>query len=160
LGHYISANGIEVDDRKVKAIRDWIPPINLTELRSFLGLANYYRRFVKHFSSLAAPLTKLLQKDVSFSWEKGQQEAFEALKDKLTTAPVLLIPNPEKPFLVTTDASDIAIGAVISQNNGKGDQPVAFESRKLSPAEQNYPTHEKELLAVIHAIKVWRSYLV
>ena len=160
LGHYISADGIEVDDKKVQAIKDWITPANLTELRSFLGLANYYRRFVKQFSTIAAPLTELLQKNVPYLWKKEQEDAFQALKERLTTAPVLLIPDPEKPFIVTTDASDIAIGAVLSQSNERKDQPIAFESRKLSPAEKNYPTHEKELLAVIHAIKIWRSYLV
>ena len=101
----------------------------------------------------------LLYKDKEFEWTKEQQKAFEQLKEKLTTAPVLAIPDPAKPFTITTDASDYAIGAVLSQDFGKGDQPIAYESRKMTAAELNYPIHEKELLAIIHAIRLWRPYL-
>lgn len=159
LGHYISSEGISVDLRKVTVVKEWPIPTNISELRSFLGLASYYRKFVKGFSSIAAPLTLLLHKDQPYKWDDTKQVAFDELKRLLTSAPVLLLPDPTKPFTVTTDASDIAIGAVLSQNQGKGEQPVAYESRKLSPAEQNYPVHEKELLAIVHAIKLWRTYL-
>jgi hypothetical protein len=159
LGHYISAEGISVDQRKVDAIKSWPTPTNISELRSFLGLATYYRKFVKDFSAIATPLTALLHKDKPYNWEKEQQSAFEQLKQHLVSAPVLILPDPTKPFTVTTDASDFAIGAVLSQNHGKGDQPLAFESRKLSSAELNYPIHEKELLAIVHAIRLWRIYL-
>src|SRR5271154_5507148 len=159
LGHYISAEGISVNQRKVDAIKSWPTPTNVSELRSFLGLATYYRKFVKDFSVTATPLTALLHKDKSYNWEKEQQSAFEQLKQHLVSAPVLILPDPTKPFTVTTDASDFAIGAVLSQNHGKGDQPLAFESRKLSSAELNYPIHEKELLAIVHAIRLWHIYL-
>jgi len=159
LGHYISSEGISVDLRKVNAVKEWPMPSNVSELRSFLGLTSYYRKFIKSFSTIAAPLTMLLHKDQPYKWNEAQQLAFDELKRQLTSAPILLLPDPTKPFTVTTDASDIAIGAVLSQDQGRGDQPVAYESRKLSPAEQNYPVHEKELLAIVHAIKLWRTYL-
>jgi hypothetical protein len=159
LGHYISGEGVAVDQRKVEVIKTWPNPTNLTELRSFLGLASYYRKFVKGFSSIASPLTLLLHKDQPYIWEIDQQQAFNTLKEKLITAPVLIIPDQTKPFTVTTDASDTTIGAVLSQDVGNGDQPVAFESRKLNTAELNYPVYEKELLAIVHAIKLWRPYL-
>ena len=159
LGHYISAEGVAVDDRKVKAIKDWPAPTTVSETRSFLGLANYYRKFVPNFSLVAAPLTALLQKEKTFTWTDKENEAFKTLKEKLTTAPVLLIPDSSQPFVVTTDASDVAIGAVLTQNQGQGEQPVAYESRKLTAAELNYPVHEKELLAIVYSIKLWRHYL-
>jgi len=159
VGHFISEEGITVDPRKVNVIKNWSTPTDTSELRSFLGLASYYRKFVSGFSAIAAPLTMLLHKNKAFEWSSITQKAFDTLKEKLTTAPVLLIPDPTKPFTLTTDASDIAIGAVLTQDCGKGEQPVAYESRKLSAAEQNYPTHEKELLAIIHALRLWRTYL-
>ena len=127
-------------------------PTNVPDVRSFLGLASYYRKFVQGFSATATPLTALLHKDTTFHWDAPEQQAFETLKEKLITAPVLLLPDPTKPFTVTTDASDFVIGAVLTQDYGRGEQPVAYESRKLSPTELNYPVHEKELLAIVHAI--------
>jgi hypothetical protein len=148
-----------VDQHKIDAVKTWPIPTNISELRSFLGLASYYRKFVKDFSAIATPMTQLLHKDKPYHWGKDQNSAFESLKHCLISAPVLILPDPTKPFTVTTDASDLAMGAVLSQDQGKGEQPIAFESRKLSPAEQNYPVHEKELLAIVHAIKLWRIYL-
>jgi hypothetical protein len=159
LGHFISQEGISVDKRKVEVLQKWPTPANISELRSFLGLASYYRKFVSHFSSIASPLTQLLHKDQKYEWNEDREKSFQELKQHLTSAPVLLLPDPTKPFSVTADASDLAIGAVLSQNQGKGEQPVAYESRKLSPAEINYPIHEKELLAIVHALKLWRPYL-
>ena len=159
LGHFISDQGISVDKRKIEAVRNWPTPSNVSELRSFLGLASYYRKFVKGFSALVTPLTALLHKEQAFRWDTEQKKAFDEIKHCLTTAPVLLIPDPSKAFTVTTDASDFAVGAVLSQDQGQGDQPVAFESRKLSPAELNYPVHEKELLAIVHALRLWKTYL-
>ena len=158
-GHLISEEGITVDPAKINIIKDWITPRNTSELCSFLGLANYYRKFVKDFSKTGSPLTGLLRKDIDWEWTDTQQQAFEQLKEKLTTTPVLALPDPNKMFIVTTDASGYAIGAVLTQDQGNGEQPIAYESRKLTPAEQKYPTHEQELLAIIHAIKVWRPYL-
>src|SRR4051812_7734578 len=137
--HYISEEGITIDPRKITTIQNWPAPTNASEVRSFLGQASYYRKFVQGFSATATPLTALLHKDLKFQWNTPEQTAFEELKVKLTTAPVLLLPDPNKPFTVTTDASDFAIGAVLTQDNGKGEQPVTYESRKLLPAELNYP---------------------
>jgi hypothetical protein len=159
LGHTLTPDSIKVDDNKVTAIKQWTEPKNITELRSFLGLANYYRRFVRDFSKIAAPLTWLLKKDVPYQWTVDHQRAFDNLKSALSTTPVIISPDPDKPYLLTTDASDTAIGAVLTQDLGHGQQPIAFESRKLTPAERNYPTHDKEMLAIVHALKIWRHYL-
>ena len=105
------------------------------------------------------PLTNLLHKEKDFTWQSDEQQAFEHLKQSLISAPVLILPDPTKPFVVTTDASDFAIGAVLSQDHEKGNQPIAYESRKMSPAKLNYPVHEKELLAIVHVITIWRPYL-
>ena len=159
LEHFISQDGISVDNRKIDVIRQWPMPANTSDVRSFLGIASYYRKFVKHFAAIAMPLTDLLHKDNVFRWQNAEQEAFEQLKTSLTTAPVLALLDPSKPFLVTTDASDYVIGAILSQDQGKGEQPIVYESRKMTPAELNYPVHEKELLAMVHAINIWRPYL-
>ena len=159
LGHEISAAGIGVLQDKIQVIKDWPIPRNLKELRSFLGLANYYRKFIKDFSSKALPLTSLLKKAAEWRWTEEATAAMDSLKKALSAAPVLLIPDPSKKFELTTDASDYAVGAILTQDQGNGQQPVAYESRKLNPAELNYATHEKELLAIVHALRVWRHYL-
>ena len=159
LGHVVSSLGLTIDQHKIESIRTWPIPTNLHELHSFLGLATYYRHFVKRFSQLTSPLTDLLHKERVYDWQPEQENAFNAIKEALISTPVLLLPDPEKSYVVTTDASDFAVGAVLSQDQGKGEQPIAFESRKMSPAERNYPVHEKELLAIIHALKTWRIYL-
>jgi hypothetical protein len=159
LGHQISSKGIAVESKKIQAIRDWPKPATLHDLMSFLGLCNYYRRFVKGYSNIATPLTNLLKKDKEFKWTEEADKAFQDLKEHMSKTPVLHIPDYKLPFVVTTDASNFAVGAVISQDFGNGLQPVAFESRKMSPAEQNYAAHEKELLAIVHALKTWRVYL-
>lgn len=157
LGHIVGADGIRMDPAKVRAVQEWPTPTSLTDLRSFLGLANFYRRFVKDYSKIALPLTDLTKKlPGQLAWKAAHAEAFQQLKEALSSAPVLAPPDPKLPFHVGTDASDFALGAVLSQ----GGRPVAFESRKLSPAECNYPTHEKENLAIVHALKVWRHYLM
>ena len=157
LGFLISKQGIQVDPKKIEAISKWSQPTTVTEVRSFLGLANYYRRFVENFSQIASPITQLLKKgaNVTKEWGEKHQEALEALKEKLSTAPILRSPNPEIEYLVTTDASDLAVGAVISQE----DHPIAYYSRKLNTAEQNYATHEKETLAIVDAVREWKRYL-
>ena len=149
-----------MDPSKVKAIVDWPSPLqNVRDVRSFLGLAGYYRRFVKGFSQLAAPLTELLKNDVEFNWSKAQQTAFDTLKKAITSAPILISPDPTKPYVVITDASGFAAGAILQQDHGKGLQPIAFMSKKLNAAENNYPVHEQELLAIILALREWRHYL-
>ena len=159
LGNVVTEHGLHVDPHKIDAIKSWPAPKNIHELRSFLGLASFYRRFVKKFSQVASPMTNLLTKTTPYSWQEAQQESFEKIKQALILAPVLTIPDQDLPFTVTTDDFDIALGTVLSQDQGQGDQPAAFESRKYSPAEKNYSTHEKELLTIIHALKVWRVYL-
>jgi transposase InsO family protein len=155
LGHLVSAEGIKVDPRKVRIVADWPTPSNVSELRSFLGLSNYFRRFVHAYSTIARPLHDLTRKETAWQWTEACQTAFERLKAKLTAAPVLAAPDFTKPFEVIADASAYALGAILLQDG----RPIAFESRKLTAAQQNYHTTEKELLAVIHALTVWRCYL-
>ncbi|GJP48125.1 hypothetical protein CLOM_g7403 [Closterium sp. NIES-68] len=159
LGHVISTEGIRIDSKKLRAIQEWKPPTNLPQLQSFLGFVNYVRRFIPNMAGLTGPLTDLLQKGTCYEWGEKQQAAFEALKKLLMSPPVLRIADPEWPFEVITDASDIAIGAVLMQDFGNGLQPIAYESRKMQSAERNYPVHDKEMLAIVHAFKIWRCYL-
>lgn len=159
LGHIISSDGIATDPKKIKAVQDWPIPKNNKDILSFMGLANFYRRFVKDFSKIAAPLTSLTGKDVPFQWGPKAQESFDALKLALTTAPVLAVPDFTRPFLVRCDASKFAIGQVLCQGEGKEERVIAYESRKLSPAELKYEIHDKELLSVVHALRKWRHYL-
>ena len=133
----------------------------MKELRSFLGLASYYRKFVKQFAFIAQPLTDLLQKDVKWTWSKNkQQAAFRELKSRLTTTPVLLFPDFDLGFTIQTDSSGYAIGGVLLQDQGNGLQPIAYESRKMIPAETRYPVHEQELLAILFCCKKWRHYIL
>jgi hypothetical protein len=160
LGHVITRDGVQMDENKVNAVVDWPSPLmNLTDVRSFLGLAGYYRRFVEGFSRLAAPLSELLKKDKPFTWTEHEQRAFEVLKKAITSAPILIIPDASQPYVVTTDASGFATGAILQQDHGQGLQPIAFMSHKMNAAERNYPVHEQELLAVVHALREWRHYL-
>ena len=159
LGHVIGHNEIKVNPNKINAILSWNTPITVKEIQSFLGLCNYYRRFVPHFSTIAAPLTELTKKNVPFIWEQKETTAFEQLKRALTNAPVLRCADPMLPYIVASDASGTGIGGVLSQHDESGIRPVAYTSRKLDPAEQGYSTHERELLAIIHALKTWRPYL-
>ena len=155
LGHIVSGDGIRVDPSKISAIVDWKPPKNVTEVRSFLGLAGYYRRFVNGFSIIAAPMTRLLRKDVKFEWTEECQQSFEELKKLLTEAPVLVQPELGKEFVVYSDASLNGLGYVLMQEG----KVVAYASRQLKPHERNYPTHDLELAAVVFALKIWRHYL-
>ncbi|KAG8485863.1 hypothetical protein CXB51_019210 [Gossypium anomalum] len=155
LGHVVSASGIRVDPSKITAILNWKPPRNITEVRSFLGLAGYYRRFVKGFSTIATPMTRLLQKDVKFVWSKKCQRSFDQLKTYLTEAPVLVQPESGKEFVIFSDASLLGLGCVLMQEG----RVVAYASRQLKPHEKNYPTHDLELAAIVFALKIWRHYL-
>ena len=155
LGHIIGSDGIKVDPAKIACIKDWPKPANVHDLRSFLGLANYFRRFVMAYSIRTAPLTKLTGKNVKWDWTPECQMAFDGLKWDLTHSPVLISPDIAKPFEVVTDACGTGLGAVLLQDN----RPVAFESRKFIPAEQRYTTTEQELLASVHAMTIWRCFL-
>ena len=161
LGHRVGRDGIKPCDRKVAAVRDWPVPSSVTELRQFLGLANYFRRFLKGYAGRVACLTAMTgggtkAKQVAWGpWTAECQEAFEWVKAALVAAPVLAPPDHSKPFQVTVDASDVGLGAVLMQEG----RVVAYESRKLSPAEARYTVTEREMLAVVHALRVWRCHL-
>ena len=155
LGHVVSAEGIFVDPKKIKAILKWERPTNMTEIRSFLGLAGYYRRFVEGFSAIASPMTKLTRKEVKFEWSKECEQSFQELKKRLTTAPVLTLPEGQEGFIVYSDASNKGLGCVLMQ---KG-KVIAYASRQLKPHEVNYPVHDLELAAVVFALRIWRHYL-
>ena len=151
----ISTEGVSVDPAKIEAVQGWKQPTSVTEIRSFLGLAGYYRRFVEGFSKIAAPMTKLIQKEVKFEWTAKCEKSFQELKDRLTSAPILAMPSGPGGYVVYTDASKIGLGCVLMQNG----RVIAYGSRQLKRHEVNYPTHDLELAAVIHALKLWRHYL-
>ncbi|WMV37333.1 hypothetical protein MTR67_030718 [Solanum verrucosum] len=155
LGHVVSAEGVKVDPSKIQAVVEWKPPKSPTEVRSFLGLAGYYRRFVKGFSIIASPLTKLLQKEVKFIWDDKCQESFETLKSLLTQAPILTLPIEGKEYVVYSDVSHNGLGCVLMQEG----KIISYASRKLKLHELNYPTHDLELVAIVFALKIWRHYL-
>ena len=162
LGNIVSADGVEPDPAKIQAVIDYPVPTNVKELRQFLGLANYYRRFVQDYSRIASALFKLTQKAVhqSFNWTEQCTVAFKELKKKLTTPPILAFPRFDREFLLATDASDSAIGAVLSQVHDNGTEKViAYWSRQLSKAERNYSTIEREALAIVKAVKEFYPYL-
>ncbi|XP_057784959.1 uncharacterized protein LOC131002495, partial [Salvia miltiorrhiza] len=151
----VSAQGVQVDEEKIRAIQEWPTPRNIAAVRSFHGLASFYRRFVPHFSSIAAPLTEVIKKNVEFKWDKAQEDAFQQLKYKLTHAPVLSLPNFSKSFEIECDASGVGIGAVLMQER----RPIAYFSEKLNGATLSYPTYDKELYALVRALQTWQHYL-
>ncbi|KAK3570971.1 hypothetical protein QTP86_031258 [Hemibagrus guttatus] len=162
LGYNISSSGIQMDEGKITAVRDWPAPATVKELQRFLGFANFYRRFISNYSSIANPLTNLLRnKPKSLLWSPATEEAFNTLKRAFTTAPLLIHPDPDKPFVVEVDASTTEVGAVLSQQQGNPSRlhPCAFFSYKLNPAERNYDIGNRELLAIKLALEEWRHWL-
>lgn len=159
LGHLITETGVKPNPDKVKAVADYPIPSSPKEIKAFLGLAGYYRRFIKNFSSLSQPLTKLLKKDTPFNWTSLQQQSFEQLKQLLCSEPLLQYPDFTKTFYLTTDASNFSIGSVLSQGKPPDDLPIAYASRTLNKAESNYSTTERELLAIVWSVKHFRPYL-
>ncbi|GKB43833.1 putative nucleotidyltransferase, ribonuclease H, partial [Tanacetum coccineum] len=155
LGHIVSADGISMDPAKVEAITKWPRPTTVTEVRSFLGLAGYYRRFVEGFSLLALPLTKLMRKGEKFVWNEEREKSFEELKRRLVSSPILTLPSGTGGYQIYSDASKKGLGCVLMQHG----KVIAYASRQLKPYEENYPTHDLELAAVVFALKIWRHYL-
>lgn len=155
LGHVVSANGVSVDPQKVEAVVNWERPTSATEVRSFLGLAGYYRRFVEDFSRLALPLTTLTRKNVKYEWSNKCEQSFQELKNRLVTAPILALPVTGKEYVIYCDASRQGLGCVLMQEG----KVIAYASRQLKKHECNYPTHDLELGAIILALKIWRHYL-
>ena len=158
LGFEVGHDGIRTSPEKVKAILDWPRPQSVHDIRSFIGLASYYRKFMKGFSQLAKPLTDLTKAKVAWSWGDPQEKSFNALKVAIATAPILRLPDFERQFVITTDASDVAIGAILEQDFGSGLQPIAFSSRKLNSTEIRYSAYERELLGIVWAIGQWKHY--
>ncbi|KAL0549287.1 hypothetical protein IC582_013768 [Cucumis melo] len=155
LGHVVSKAGVSLDPAKIEAVTGWTRPSTVSEVRSFLGLAGYYRRFVENFSRIATPLTQLIRKGAPFGWSKACEDSFQNLKQKLVTAPVLTVPDGSGSFVIYSDASKKGLGCVLMQQG----KVVAYASRQLKNHEQNYPTHDLELAAVVFALKIWRHYL-
>jgi len=150
-----------MDKNKVKSVLEWPIPRNIRELQSFLGLCNFYRKFIKNFAKDMEPLRKLLKKDNPFIWDYDTDYAFKKLKNAFNTDEVLIFPDPDKEFIVESDASDFAISCVLSQKSDKDNSlhSVAFHSRSLNQTEINYTIYDKELLAIITAFEVWRHHL-
>jgi transposase InsO family protein len=160
LGHVITKDGLRTNAGLVRAIREWPRPRKQKDVQQFIGLAQFYQQYIHNFADIALPLTSLLGEGRQFVWDKTTESAFLALKDAISSAPVLRIFDPDLSSIVETDASGFAVGAVLFQIDADGScRPVAFTSRKMNSAERNYPTHEQELLAVVHALKTWRYYL-
>ncbi|PNF18384.1 hypothetical protein B7P43_G12483 [Cryptotermes secundus] len=160
LGHIVTAEGVKPDDKKIEAVVKFPIPQSQKDVKSFLGLAGYYRKFIADFSAIARPLTNLLKKENEWNWTEKEQTSFDLLKIKLTNTPLLQYPDFSKPFILTTDASGYAIGAILSQGKLGQDKPIAYASRTLNKAELNYATVEKELLAIVWACKHFRPYLL
>ncbi|TYJ99751.1 pol protein [Cucumis melo var. makuwa] len=155
LGHVVSKAGVSVDPVKIEAVTSWPRPSTISEVRSFLGLASYYRRFVENFSHIATPLTQLTRKGAPLVWSKACEDSFPNLKQRLVTVPVLTVPNGSGSFVIYSDASKKGLGCVLMQQG----KVVAYASRQLKSHERNYPTHDLELTAVVFALKIWRHYL-
>ncbi|GJS81290.1 reverse transcriptase domain-containing protein [Tanacetum coccineum] len=160
LGHKILKSGIEVDRAKVDVIAKLLYPTTVKGVRSFLGHAGFYRRFIKDFSKIARPMTHLLEKETPFVFSKDSIDAFETLKKKLTEAPILVVPDWNLPFELMCDASDFAIGAVLGQRKTKHFQPIHYASKTMTEAQIHYTTTKKEMLAVVYAFEKFRPYLV
>ncbi|KAL0186579.1 hypothetical protein M9458_018249, partial [Cirrhinus mrigala] len=162
LGYIISSEGVAMDERKVEAVLNWPRPSTLRELQRFLGFANFYRRFIRNFSTVAAPLTAMVKKGTSrLTWPQAALQAYDELRQRFSSAPILHHPDPERPFVVEVDASSTGVGAVLSQRQGEPPKlfPCAYYSHKLTPAECNYDVGNRELLAIKLALEEWRHWL-
>ena len=159
LGHVVSEHGVATDPTKIETVKNWPQPKTQTDVRSFLGLASYYRKYIKGFSTIAKPLTGLTEKNQAFIWSPECEHALQTLKEKLITAPILAYPKPGQPFILDTDASNFGIGAVLSQEHDGHERVTAYASRTLNKAERNYCVTRRELLAIVTFLKKFRHYL-
>src|SRR6202161_2397273 len=161
LGVVVSHNSVKMDPAKVAGVSEWLTPSNKKEVQSFLGFINFYRRFIEGFSHIAWPLYDLTKADSAFQWSSEEKSAFDMLRDRITSAPILSLPDNSRPYCVEADSSDFATGAVLSQENPEDGKwhPVAFLSKSLSPVERNYEIHDKEMLAIVRALEEWRHFL-
>jgi hypothetical protein len=160
LGFKLKNGKLAMEEQKVSGIADWPPPSNESQVRSFLGFCNFYKRFIKNYADLCKPLNDLLQKAVPFDWTTEKHEAFEKLKVAFVSNPVLLIPDYTKPFVIEADASLFATGAVLIQEDSNGDEhPTGYLSTSLNPAERNYQVYDRELYAIIRALREWKHYI-
>ncbi|GJY02914.1 putative reverse transcriptase domain-containing protein [Tanacetum coccineum] len=155
LGHVIDSRGIHVDPAKIESIKDWASPKTPMEIRQFLGLTGYYRRFIEGFSKIAKSMTKLTQKGIKFEWGKKEENAFQLIKQKLCSAPILALPEGSEDFVVYCDASHKGLSTVLMQR----EKVIAYASRQLKVHEKNYNTHDLEFRSVVFALKIWRHYL-
>ena len=159
MGFVLSERGVSASPDKVKAVKEYLAPKSVRDLRAFLGLCSFYRKLVPSFAQTAEPLTTLTRKNQEFIWGPKQQEAFQSMKNKLCTTPVLAYPDFKSPFILTTDAFKIAIAAILSQVQDGIERPVAYVSRQLNTAERAYPASELELLALVWATRYFRCYV-
>ena len=159
LGFHLRPDGLSMDPAKVQTVLDWPEPRKVKDVQAFLGFANFYRQFIHDYSAIMVPLTRLTRKDVTWNFDEKACSAFNTLKSRFTSALILSHFVPGRPIILETDASDYAIAAVLSQEADDGVHPIAFHSRTLSAPERNYDTHDKELLAIFEAFRVWRHYL-
>jgi hypothetical protein len=155
LGFVVSGQGVEVDEEKIKPIHEWLPPQNVSQVRSFLGLAGFYRRFVKDSSTIAAPMNELTKKETPFKWGVAQDKSFQELKDRLTSAPLLALPDFGKTFEIECDVSGVGIRGVLMQEG----KPIAYFSEKLSGPTLNYSGYDTELYALVRSLETWKHYL-
>lgn len=163
LGHVFTKSGMTPDHNKIKAVKDWPQPKDASEVRQFLGLASYYRRYIEKFSDVAVPLSGLTQKGAAFCWNEACEEAFSSLKTKLTQAPIYILSYPQldqnaslSPFILQTDASNVGLGAVLEQDK----KVIAYASRTLTKSEKHYSVIQKDCLAIVFALKQFRHYLL
>jgi hypothetical protein len=157
LGFVISSNELKIDPEKVKSIKEWLSPRSMFEVRRFHGLASFYRKFIRDFSGIFAPMMDTMKNQhMYFKWTDEAEKSFNILKEKITERPILFLTNFEKTFQVRCDASGVAIGAVLSQDN----RPIAYFSEKMNETKRKYSTYDKEFYAIIQALKKWRHYLV
>ena len=160
LGYILSPEGLTMSPAKVQTIQDWLEPQKIKDIQSFLGFANFYRRFIANYSDIVVPLTRLTRKSTVWNFSDQCCEAFNSLKKAFTTAPILTHYSPDTLLIIETDTSDYALSTIISTYLLDGEiHPIAFHSRTFTPPELNYDTHDKELLAIFTAFKVWRHYL-